>query len=221
MADTPPPAKRPADLTPRELGFVRRSPVGWLSPPLLLATAVRVLGLTFFGAYLDKRELQNALPARAYDHVDDTDEADEFWLDFVADLGDGFDATYSIAWLLAQPSLPVDPGTAVDDDSPLNLPRGHVLVMGGDQVYPTPGWADYESRSRGPYRAALPMPTNRAPSLYALPGNHDWYDGLNAFDSLFCSSRDKLSNTKGNIIGGWRCQQHRSYWALRLPHNWW
>ena len=57
--------------------------------------------------------------------------------------------------------------------------------------------------------------------LFAIPGNHDWYDGLIAFDSLFCSAREKLSNAKGNIIGGWQCQQHRSYWALRLPHNWW
>ncbi len=57
--------------------------------------------------------------------------------------------------------------------------------------------------------------------LFAIPGNHDWYDGLNAFDSLFCSSRDRLSEAKGNVIGGWQCQQHRSYWAIRLPHNWW
>ena len=57
--------------------------------------------------------------------------------------------------------------------------------------------------------------------LFAIPGNHDWYDGLNAFDSLFCSSRDRLSESKGNVIGGWQCQQHRSYWAIRLPYNWW
>ena len=57
--------------------------------------------------------------------------------------------------------------------------------------------------------------------LFAIPGNHDWYDGLNAFDSLFCSSRDRLSEGKGNVVGGWQCQQHRSYWAIRLPYNWW
>ena len=72
------------------------------------------------------------------------------------------------------------------------------------------------SPSTGPIRCTKP---DR--KLFAIPGNHDWYDGLNAFDSLFCSSRDKLSNAKGNVIGGWQCQQHRSYWALRLPYNWW
>jgi len=26
---------------------------------------------------------------------------------------------------------------------------------------------------------------------------------------------------QGTQIGGWQCVQHRSYWAMRLPHNWW
>jgi hypothetical protein len=32
------------------------------------------------------------------------DEDGEMWFDYVADLGDGFDATYAIAWLLARKS---------------------------------------------------------------------------------------------------------------------
>jgi hypothetical protein len=58
--------------------------------------------------------------------------------------------------------------------------------------------------------------------LFALPGNHDWYDGLAAFDSLFCQSRDHLLGSQhGSRIGGWRCVQHRSYWAIHLPYDWW
>ena len=67
----------------------------------------------------------------------------------MADTGDGFDATYSVAYLLAQPSLTVDGET---------LPRGQALVLGGDQVYPTaeqPGAT--RTGSRGPFRAALPV----------------------------------------------------------------
>jgi len=78
-----------------------------------------------------------------------------------------------------------------------------------------------EERLIQPYEAAMRRSHPPSPDLFAIPGNHDWYDGLIAFDSLFCSAREKLSNAKGNIIGGWRCQQHRSYWALRLPYNWW
>ncbi len=52
-----------------------------------------------------------------------------------------------------------------------------------------------------------------------LPGNHDWYDGLSSFDHMFCKAR--FGHAAENRIGGWLCPQHRSYFAIRLPHNWW
>jgi hypothetical protein len=92
--------------------------------------------------------------------------------------------------------------------------------MGGDQCYPQATREEYKKRLLLPFSWAFTVPSPDR-KLFAIPGNHDWYDGLIAFDSLFCSAREKLSNAKGNNIGGWQCQQHRSYWALRLPHNWW
>jgi hypothetical protein len=194
---------RPLSLDPLELGFSRQRPVAWLSPRQLAGTAVRVVLSTTFGAYLDKRELQNALPASVFtEHAD----AEELWLDYVADLGDGFDATYSVAWLLAQPSLTVDGQ---------ELPRGQVLVMGGDEVYPTANTARYEDRTKGPYRAALPVcPDEGQPDMFALPGNHDWYDGLTAFLRLFVKNGT-------DSIGGWLNRQARSYFAIQLPQRWW
>jgi hypothetical protein len=198
------PLRRPTSLDPYELGFTPRPPVAWLSPLLLLRTGVRSALAMTFGAYLDKRELQGVLPSRVYRQEG---ENGELWLDYVADCGDGFNGTYSIAYLLGQPSLTLD-GT--------ELPRGHVLIMGGDQVYPTASMAQYEDRLKGPYAAALPMPPPEAaqPTLYALPGNHDWYDGLTAFLRLFVGERI-------NNIGGWRTEQSRSYFAISLPHRWW
>ncbi|MCM4079395.1 metallophosphoesterase [Paractinoplanes hotanensis] len=192
-------------MNPQELGFTPQRPVGWLAPLLLLSTGLRTLLAVLFGAYLDKRELQNALDGDWFDHSQTADG--ELWFDYVADLGDGFNATYSVAYLLAQPSLEVD-GAA--------LPRGRLLVMGGDQVYPLASGDGYESRMKGPYRAALPEPptSSTQPTLFALPGNHDWYDGLTAFIRLFARRRD-------GHIGGWRTEQRRSYFAVKLPANWW
>jgi hypothetical protein len=195
---------RPRDLSPDQLGFTPRPRVPWLRPQLLAITAARAGLAEMFGAYLDKRELQGALPSQVYRHDSDGD----FWLDYVADLGDGFDATYSVAWLLAQRELRL--GDPAGDEHALR--RGSVLVMGGDQVYPTADWRQYEDRCKGPYRAALPELGTDPPTLYAMPGNHDWYDGLTAFLRLF---------GKGEPIGGWRTQQTRSYFALQLPHRWW
>jgi hypothetical protein len=195
---------RPRSLDPHELGFTRQRPVPWLAPLLLLSTGLRTLLAVLFGAYLDKRELQSALPSRVHEQPGTNGE---LWLDYVADLGDGFDATYSVAYLLAQPHLDLDGW---------RLPRGQVLVMGGDQVYPTASGTAYENRCKGPYQAALPEPPpdGPRPTLYAVPGNHDWYDGLTAFLRLFARRRDAT-------IGGWRTEQSRSYFAIKLPANWW
>jgi hypothetical protein len=205
-------APRPTALDPQQLGFTPRRGVPWLSPVLLAGTAVRVVLAELFGAYLDKRELQNALPARIFDErLDDAqghpDETGELWLDYVADLGDGFHATYSVAYLLAQRELAVDGQV---------LPRGRVLVMGGDQVYPVASGKQYEDRFKGPYRAALPEPPldGPRPTIYALPGNHDWYDGLTAFLRIFARAQD-------GRIGGWRTHQARSYFVVELSHRWW
>ncbi|WP_206442903.1 metallophosphoesterase family protein [Candidatus Protofrankia californiensis] len=208
MSDTLP---RPADDSERALGFVRASMCRWLSPTLLLGTAVRVCISGVLGSYADKREEMAALPAAP---ATDLSDAGELWFDYVSDLGDGFDSTYTMASLLAAPGL---------DLAGSPTPRGRLLVMGGDQCYPTPSITDYENKLIGPYRAALPTtasPTTppgpdgqpEQPKLFVVPGNHDWYDGLTAFMRVFC----QRSN-----IGGWRTEQTRSYFAVKLPHRWW
>jgi hypothetical protein len=187
--------------------IVRAPMTGWFDPAQLSRTAIRALLSTLFGAYADQREMQSALQTESLD-VEAQDLArhaqkNDLWIDYVADLGDGWDSTYSIAWLLSQPSLRVD-GVA--------LPRGELLVMGGDQVYPTATRQTYQDKFVGPYAAALPWVEGDGVDLYALPGNHDWYDGLSSYLKLFCQQR---------WIGGHKTRQRRSYFALQLPHHWW
>ncbi|MGK5677886.1 metallophosphoesterase [Actinoplanes sp. URMC 104] len=207
MADEmapPGPPHRPRAFAPAELGFTPARPVAWLSPVQLAGTGLRVALASIQGGYLDKRELQGAFPDQVHREVGPDGDC---WLDFVADLGDGFDATYSVAYLLAQPTLTV---------GGKELPRGRVLVLGGDEVYPTPSTERYEDRLIGPYRAAMPLPPadGTTATLYALPGNHDWYDGLTAFLRIFTGSRR-------TEIGGRSLPQVRSYFAVELPGDWW
>jgi hypothetical protein len=172
---------------------------------------------TLLADYTDRREVQAALPDGLVEIPDPGPEG--LWIDFVADLGDGFDPTYSVAWLLSRPELELDG----------NLTRrGDVLVLGGDEVYPVPSATGYEDRTTGPYRAAF-SPEDAAaeqvagpgrgagrvrarPIMLAVPGNHDWYDGLTAFLRAFA---------QGRRIGGWTTGQARSYFAARLPGRWW
>lgn len=177
--------------------------VRWFDPHQLVDTARRVLVSGVFSSYADKRGEQAREPAGV---VDRSGQAD-LWLDYVADLGDGWNSTYTVARLLATEEL-----TLEWDGETHSTQRGQMLVMGGDQVYPVPTAAEYENRTLGPYRAALPCAPTEAPELFAIPGTHDWYDGLVNFSSIFCLDR---------WIGGWRTSQRRSYFALKLPNDWW
>src|SRR5262245_55233763 len=115
-----------------ELGFQPQPKVRWLSPSVLISAGIKTTLAGIFGSYADKRELQRGMPSV----IHACGEA-ELWFDFVADVGDGFDATYSVASLLAAPQL---------DLAGTTLPRGQMLVMGGDEVYPAASYQAYEDR---------------------------------------------------------------------------
>ncbi len=200
---------RPETEDPAALGFTPRSRVRWLAPGMLVRTGAQVAVSTLFGAFTDRRELQSIEPAGALDLSGPagTGAADgEFWLDYVADVGDGFDATATVASQLAADELELRHG---GHEYPTKA--GELLVMGGDECYPVASRANYTDRLVGPYRMMLPW-TDRPRKLVALPGNHDWYDGLTSFLKQFC---------QGRWIGGWKTVQARSYFAVKLPGGWW
>jgi len=207
MAGCPP---RPRTERPEDTGFTRQEMTRWLSPAQLAGTGLRVLLSGIFGTYADKREFQEGRPSS---HCD-LSAGSELWFDYVSDLGDGFNPTYALATLLAEEKLDLSarPGRDGSDTSGVPTERGSLLVMGGDQVYPAADIDRYRNRMIGPYRAALPYTASDHPTILALPGNHDWYDGLTAFTRVFC---------QGNWIGGWQTTQRRSYFAAALPHRWW
>jgi uncharacterized membrane protein YdcZ (DUF606 family) len=195
----PPP--RPRTDRPADLGFTPRPRVRWLAPGMLARTGVKVLLSELFGTFVDRRELQRAESGAPLD-LSEMDADEPFWLDYVADIGDGFDATATVASQLAADRL---------DLGGQPTRAGSLLVMGGDEGYPVASLANYNDRLVGPYRVMLPW-TERPRWLVALPGNHDWYDGLTSFLRQFC---------QGRWIGGWKTAQTRSYFAVRLPRGWW
>src|SRR6185436_1445267 len=71
---------------------------------------------------------------------------------------------------------------------------------------------EYDERLVAAYETALKDTEGAHPRVFAIPGNHDWYDSLVAFTRLF---------TARPWFAGWRTRQKRSYFALKLPHNWW
>lgn len=194
--------------------------VHWLAPRELLKSGIRAVISKTFGDYSDRRETFAILQPHPSEcdlekaglFVEGDESSGDFWFDYVSDVGDGFSATYSIAEAIAKNEL---------EAGGEKLHRGKMLVMGGDEVYPTPSAEEYKDRTVGPYETALQYlyevgadgeEIDVALSLYAVPGNHDWYDGLSAFIKQFCTRQ---------WIGAWRTRQHRSYFAVKLPRKWW
>jgi hypothetical protein len=168
-----------------------------------------------------------------YDHFS---HGQDIWIDWMADCGDGWNSSYQVARLLAQPHLNVwvKRRDKKKGKSLLTLPRAKLLLIGGDLAYPNPTRDTYEQRLFAPFQCALPPPhyynenaisytkpalpggldalrTYPGPVAFCIPGNHDWFDGLQTFLRYICY-RDWL--------GGWLIPQEKSYFALKLPHNW-
>jgi len=209
---------------------------GWYDPTRLVAIGIRVAEATVFGKMFDRRELIASLDP--FDRADFQLNFDfsspshlgsdgNFWLDFCADTGDGWRSTHAVARLLARSEL--RPAQSPKGE-PLAgaLLQGRVLVFGGDEVYPTPSTEEYDAKLRAPFADANQREAGvrnwEDRFLFALPGNHDWYDDLTAFTHLFCNrhpSRTGSAASPGRSVCGRKTRQTRSYFVLKLPHNWW
>ncbi|PKA64069.1 hypothetical protein AXF42_Ash005081 [Apostasia shenzhenica] len=195
-----------------------------------------LVSVTLFVGRFDMRMMQAAMNKVSdeskngdllYDHFS---KKEELWFDFMADTGDGGNSTYAVARLLAQPSIRVKTGAVKHA-----LPRGNFLLIGGDLAYPNPSAFTYEKRLFLPFEYALQPPAwyktehiavNKpelpygilkleqygGPQCFVIPGNHDWFDGLNTFMRYICHK---------SWLGGWFMPQKKSYFALQLPKGWW
>ncbi|MCB1623152.1 MAG: hypothetical protein KDI32_01095 [Pseudomonadales bacterium] len=190
---------------------LRRKMVGWYDPRLLAQSAWLVIVANLFGRHSDTRliEALSTQPQHWFDYSADTDANGDFWLDYVSDIGDGWNSTYAIADAIATPKLAVADAAS---GATIQTSPGRVLVFGGDEVYPYPSRAEYEARAERPYATAFAGRDAR-PDVFAIPGNHDWYDSLIAFSRSFCRPERGFA--------GCATHQTRSYFALRLPHDWW
>ena len=210
--------------------------VEWYNPFQLRDTAIKTAISTIIGENADPRlvgvpttggtffDYSKELEKVERDFKSSDDERKEIWIDYVSDVGDGWNPTYSVAYSLARQKIELSDGKSLE--------RGEILIFGGDGVYPTASSDEYEERLVQPYRMAFnasrtaetatdddskKVDLKKKPHVFALPGNHDWYDSLVAFQKIFCTH---IIN-KRTFAGAWQTRQKRSYFALKLPNKWW
>jgi hypothetical protein len=102
--------------------------------------------------------------------IDRTDLGDSFSCLIAGDTGEGTPPQYAVVPGL----LKVGADTAF-------------LVALSDVIYPIGDVNDYIEKFARPY-GAYPGP------IYAVPGNHDWYDGLGGFMRVFCGAERPASD---------------------------
>ena len=106
----------------------------------------------------------------------------DLWIDYLADTGEHAGVTEAVAGLVARPAVVPDP----DSGELVLTPRGDLLVFGGDTAYPVATTEEIRDRVVVPFNRALDeLEDGRPRALLGIPGNHDWYDGLDGFSRLF------------------------------------
>jgi hypothetical protein len=139
----------------------------------------------------------------------------DVWIDFIADTGDDVSVSRAMARLLfAEYELP-------DPDRPgehLVAPRGEILLFGGDTAYPVATAREITNRVVAPWNQVLDsIPKDDKPRvLIGIPGNHDWYDGLDGFQRLFRLRSDD-DDVRASVVGISQAMlEHYAEWARQF-----
>jgi hypothetical protein len=187
-----------------------RRPVAWYSPPVLLQAGRELVSSMDFQRNLDRRERFTG-PVFVTDLSNAASATEPFWFDFISDSGDSGNATYAVARAALAPTL----STTDASGKTLQLPSGQLLVLGGDLAYPGASPEEYQYRFLELYeyaKAQAQIDTSKK-TVVAIPQNHDWFDSLSTFCRYFV-------NRTGDFIGA-NTPQKQTYFAVKLPHNWW
>jgi Calcineurin-like phosphoesterase len=160
-----------------------RPKFSWLRPSVLWSARNDPL-VRFLGDPTDEERREWVKAQRERRGTDDltidrTDLGDSFSCLIAGDTGEGTPPQFAVVPGL----LKFGEGTAF-------------LVALSDVIYPIGDVNDYVDKFARPY-SAYPGP------IYAVPGNHDWYDGLGGYMRIFCGAERAPGRPAGKGVKGW------------------
>ena len=146
------------DAPPPRRPLRRAAMVRWNELRALAQTGLSAGMSAVFEHFADKRETQGGLPPDefSYDKPTDLGADGSFWLDFVSDAGDGFDSTYTVAWLLAQSRLRLSGAAPSTTRSAAGCSCSAAI-----RCIPAASWARYQERFRGPVHGGAAIRARR------------------------------------------------------------
>ncbi|HEY6078495.1 MAG TPA: hypothetical protein VIW29_06820 [Polyangiaceae bacterium] len=136
----------------------------------------------------------------------------DLWIDYISDTGDDVSVSRAVArMVVGRYELP-------DPDRPgefMVAPRGELLLFGGDTAYPVATAQEIQTRVLAPFNEAL-LGEDGGPSrvLMGIPGNHDWYDGLDGFGRMFRRRTGDEDQPRPSLLGVSKPMlEHYAEWA--------
>lgn len=191
-----------AGWTCRRVGRFRRlvpgesSPFSWLDPVPLWQSRNQVLGQLLGDPTNDERrswmEVQREAGKLSPDLIlKEYAGLEEVSFVMIGDPGEGDASQFAL----------VPPLLARGGDT-------HFMVICSDVIYPAGDSDDYEDKFYRPYEG-YPAP------IYALPGNHDWYDGLAGFMFHLCNA--ETAAPKAANSSSWKERLRWRLWRKPRP----
>lgn len=195
-------------------------PTAWLLGAQVVGS-LRRLVLSMLHSGFDLRDWMSPGPMLSLGESPDTDA---HWIDYLSDTGDSPWLVYLLASALYKPGIDVHGE---------HLPRGSLLLIGGDTAYPIADRVSLAERVQAPFVWAKNAPVDVADRrlLFGVPGNHDYYDILDGFarqfrrpvtgDDPLPVSADAGDNRPPSLqLPGFVRLQQASYFAIGLPFGW-
>ncbi len=172
-----------------------KRPLSWLQPQMLWDARNDIVARRLGDPVNDLRRAWMRAVEQAADGdgdprlIDRTGQADVSFM-VIGDPGEG-DASQ---WATVPPLEATWEGTAF-------------AVIMSDVIYPAGNANEYEEKFYRPYRE-YPSP------IYAIPGNHDWYDELRGFMYHLCGVEEMASPDFTYATGqpSWKQAVHRLFW---------
>ena len=139
----------------------------------------------------------------------------DLWIDYVSDTGDDVSVSGAVARLIVgtyELPDPEHPGQT------LLAPRGDLLLFGGDTAYPVATAQEIANRVLVPFNRAIEQVNDGKPRvLLGIPGNHDWYDGLDGFGRMFRRRETATDDPRPSVHGiSRKMLEHYTEWAREL-----
>jgi hypothetical protein len=134
----------------------------------------------------------------------------DVYIDFVADTGDDVEVSRAVAELVAaEYEVPSGSGEGTE-----TLPRGDILLFGGDTAYPVATSTEIEARLLRPWNEVFAdRYDGKTRAMLGIAGNHDWFDGLDGFARMFRARSGPLAKERASAApGAERPVQHFVSW---------